>query len=281
MKIAVVGQTQRSIAWEKHLRKLTVIKEVVLTDNLTPEDKADAVLLIDDSPERIAKLLHYVRLGHHTYLIARLSDEIEKLEKVYHSAEESGVTVQFSHWPSMSESTQLSRQIIDKPDLIQIKKECIPLSEINSAMDGYDYDWIDEVALIIKWMGGNIHRCEIKPLYLGSHFIGLALSLRFENSSVASLQYLSHANREYHQRVISSKYHLIDCDITGQTARVLSLNNFGKISVKHHEFDPSDTAEWSVAQFIKSIQMHRESVFSAYDALMTARTVQRIRSEIT
>ncbi|TVQ65023.1 MAG: hypothetical protein EA360_10875 [Balneolaceae bacterium] len=280
MKITIAGRQERCIAWEKHLRKLSAIQEVVITESLNVEERTDAVLLIDDSPSRLDKLLESVKHGFHTYLISRLSDDVEKLERIYHSAEESGVTVQFSHWPSMAESTHMIRKLIEKPDLVQIKKECVPLPVGRTQTDLFDHDWIDELALIIKWLGGNIHRYEVKPVLLEKHLIGLSLTLRFENSAVASVQYFSRSDREIHQRLISSHSLVADCDVIRQRIRILSLNDFDKISSKIHDFDPSDTAEWSVTQFIKSIQIGQKSVFSAYDALLTARTLSRIRSEL-
>lgn len=280
MKIAIVGRQERCIAWEKHLRKLKAIEEVIITNSLAASDQVNAVLLIDDTPSRLDQLLNSVRFGYHTYLISRLSDDTETLEKVYHSAEESGVKVQFSHWPSMAESTNLVKKLIEKPDLIQIKKENNLLPSSNPDSSDSEHDWIDEVALIIKWMGGNIHHMEVKPVSLGTLLLGLAITFRFENSSVATLQYLSGTERDYHQRIISSTKLIADCDITTQKTRILSLTDFGKISVKIDEFDPSDTAKWSVVQFIKSIQTSQKTVFSAYDALLTSRAVNRIYSEL-
>ena len=280
MKIAIVGQQERCIAWEKHLRKLKVIEEVIITNSLAASDKVNAVLLIDDSPSRLEQLLNSVRLGYHTYLISRLSDDTESLEKIYHSAEESGVKVQFSHWPSMAESTNLIKKLIEKPELIQIKKENNVLPSANPVSTDSTYEWIDEVALIIKWMGGNIHHMEVKPVSLGTFLLGLAITFRFENSSVATLHYLSGTDRENHQRIISSSTLLVDCDITKQITRILSVTDFGKISVRIDEFDPTDSAKWSVVQFIKSIQTGQKTVFSAYDALLTSRAVNRIYSEL-
>ena len=280
MKIAIVGIRERAAAWEKHLRKLTIVEEVVITGEIPDEKEFTVVLLIDDSPESLERLLQSVRLGNHTYLISRIPSDSQLLEKIYHSSEESGVNVQFSHWPSMAESMNWIRQQVSKPDLIQIKKESTPLNyRVMEELD-FEFDWMDELALIIKWLGGNIHRYEVKPIRLHNQFLGLNLTLRYENSAVASLQYLGAAASETHQRIFSNNIIVADCDVIHQKVRLHTLNELNKVSVKEKKFDPSDTAEWSVVQFIKSIQLGQPTLFSPYDALQTARAFEKINSLI-
>ena len=276
MKIAIIGQKERASAWEKHLRKLTVVSEVVITGTLTDDKDVAAVLLIDDSVDCLSHLLKSIKLGNHTYLISKIPSDLDLLETIYHSSEEAGVNVQFSHWPSMAESMNWIRQQVSKPDLIQIKKESVPPNYRAMESDDFKSDWLDELALIIKWLGGNIHRFEVKPIQLHKHLMGLNLTLRYENSSVASIQYLGSATKETHQRIFSNRTTIADCDIVNKKVRLHTLNELNKVTVREKKFDPSDTAEWSVIQFIKSIQMSQNTLFSPYDALQTAKAYHRI-----
>ncbi|MCC5940650.1 MAG: hypothetical protein JJU37_03845 [Balneolaceae bacterium] len=278
MKIAIVGEKERATAWEKHLRKLSIVKEVVITNRLAGSDDTDTVLLIDDSKENLHTLLNSIRAGNHTYLISKLPTDAEMLEKVYHAAEEAEVNVQFSHWPSLSESVHWIKQQVSRPNLIQIKKETIPLNYRVIDVEDFEHSWIDELALIIKWMGGNIHRYEVKPIVLGDHPLGLAISLRFENAAVASIQFLGTTDKEKHQRIFSSINTMIDFDVIRQKVRIHKLNDLGRIAIQEKVFDPSDTAEWSVVQFIKSIQLKQPTLFSPYDAQLTAGAAEKIKS---
>ncbi len=280
MKIAIIGMRDRAAAWEKHLRKLSIVEEVVIMNDLPVNKEFTAVLLIDDTPENLERLLKSVRLGNHTYLISKLPSNPQLLEKIYHYSEESGVNVQFSHWPSMAESMNWIRQQINKPDLIQIKKEVVPLNFRVMEEADFEYDWLDELALLIKWLGGNIHRFEVKPIRLNHHFLGLNLTLRYENSAVASLQYLGAASDESHQRIFSNHQIMANFDVIHQKVRLHTLNELNNVSVKEKKFDPTDTAEWSVIQFIKSIQLSQPTLFSPYDALQTARSFEKINSLI-
>ena len=281
MKIAIVGEKERATAWEKHLRKLSIVKEVVITNNLAGSDDTDTVLLIDDSKENLLHLLNSIRAGNHTFLISKLPTDPEMLEKVYHASQEAEVNVQFSHWPSLSESDHWIKQQVSKPNLIQIKKEAIPINYRVTDIEDFEHSWIDELALIIKWLGGNIHRIEVKPIILGEHPLGLAISLRFENAAVASIQFLATTDKENHQRIFSNKNVMTDFDVIRQKVRIHKVNDLGRIAIQEKVFDPSDTAEWSVVQFIKSIQLKQPTLFSPYDALLTANSAKKIKSLMT
>lgn len=278
MKIAIVGERGRASAWEKHLRKLSVVEEVVITNSLSNNTGLDAVLLIDDSKNNLQRLLHSIKGGNHTYLISKLPTDKELLEKLYHASEEAHVNVQFSHWPSLSEMMNWIYKEVPKPELIQIKKEIVPLNNRVPDFDEFEHQWADEVALIIKWMGGNIHRYEVKPVIIEGNYLGLDLTLRFENAALATMQFLATAEKEVHQRIFSNRKVMANCDVTKQKVKVYRGNDMNRITIQEKKFDPTDTAEWSVIQFIKSIQMDRETIFSPYDALRTANTLDKINS---
>ncbi len=278
MKIAIVGERERATAWEKHLRKLSTVKEVVITTSLSDSSGLDAVLLIDDSKDNLHRLLNSVKAGNHTYLISKLPTDSPLLEKLYHVSEEAHVNVQFSHWPSLSESMNWIQKKVTKPELIQIKKESVPVNNRVLSLDDFYHNWIDELALIIKWMGGNIHRYEVKPIIVDSNYLGLNITLRFENASLATIQFLATAEREVHQRIFSNRSVMANCDVTKQKVRLYRGNNSDRLTIQEKAFDPSDTAEWSVVQFIKSIQLEQETIFSPYQALRTANALDQIKS---
>ncbi|NBC65148.1 MAG: hypothetical protein GVY07_05710 [Bacteroidetes bacterium] len=278
MKFAIVGERERASAWEKHLRKLTTVKEVTITTSLSNSAGLDALLLIDDTKDNLHRLLNSVKAGNHTYLISKLPTDKALLEKLYHVSEEAHVNVQFSHWPSMSESMNWIHKEIPKPELIQIKKESVPLNNRVLSHEDFLHNWVDELALIIKWMGGNIHRYEVKPIIVDSNYLGLTITLRFENASLASMQFLATAERELHQRIFSNRSLMANCDVTEQKVKLYRGNNGDRLTIQEKKFDPSDTAEWSIMQFIKSIQLEQETVFSPYQALRTANALDQIKS---
>jgi hypothetical protein len=278
MKISIIGEKARAATWEKHLRKLSAIDEVTFIASLGSITETDAVFLIDESDDCLTNLYDSVRSGYHTYLISKLPVDPIMLEKIYASAQESGVVVQFSHWPSLSESVQWIHQKIEKPDLIQINRRTVPVNHRVIDFEDFEHHWIDEIALIVKWMGGNVHRYEIKPVRLGGMYAGLSATLRFENSTVADLQYIAASDYETHQRIFSNRLTMVDADVLKQTVRVHTVNDLGRITLQKKSFDPSDTAERSVVQFIKAIQLKQWTLFSPYEALQTSKIISKIRS---
>lgn len=280
MKISIIGEKGRAAAWEKHLRKLSIVKEVIFTSSIEENGDVDAVLLINDSKNNLEHLYKSVIAGNHTFLISKLPVDVDMLEKIYHASEEAEVNVQFSHWPTLSESVQWIMQHVEKPELIQISKETIPANHRIIDIEDFNYDWIDEVALIVKWLGGNIHRYEIKPSLLGEIFTGFSASLRFENASLASLHFLAASDKDSHQRLFSNAHSMINFDVIKQKVRFHQLNDLNRLSLQEKKFDPSDTAERAVTLFIKSIQMKQWPPFSPYDALQTAKAVKKIKTLI-
>lgn len=279
MNITIIGSKTRASAWEKHLRKLSIVKQVVITSAYSSSDNTDAVLVIDNSNQNLDLLLDIIKKGKHCYLVSKLPTDPQKLETIYHSAEEANVKVKFSHWPSIAPSTHWIKQQIPKPELVECFKETIPVSYSVDPAD-VEHGWVDEVGLMVKWFGGNVHKIEAKPIVSQDLLIGISITLRFENRSVATISYSAVAENHHHIRKVSGDNSLFELDVKSQNLRITSVNEKNRIVIKSKSFDPTDAAEWSVIQFIKSIQVGRSTIFNAYDALQTAAVCERIKTLI-
>lgn len=279
MKIAILGEKNRATAWEKHLRKLSAITEVVITPSLPERDSVDAAILLDNTDQKLITLERLIKLGIHSYLVSHLPLDEKALERIHHSAQEADVRVQFSHWPSLAPASLWMKQKIKKPNLIQIKRE---VKFLSGAIDQteIDHHWVDEIAWIIKELGGNVHRIEVKPMVINQVRLGLNITLRYEDSSVASIQFSALGGSNIHQRTISDDNIAMDCDAIHQLVHLYRVNDFGNLKEETKKFDPKSTAEVSVLHFIKSIQLERDTLFNAYDALQTAKIVGKIYEQI-
>lgn len=274
MKIAIIGEAKRAGAWEKHLRGLSAVQEVIISPILL-EDPVDGCIVLDDSINNLNLLFDAVRRGFHSYLVAQLPLDETMIEKIYYSSEEAQVNVQFSHWPSHSPSTHWIKQQMPKPNLIQIKKE---LSS-NGGSEGsrsFEQQWVDELAFIIRFFHSSIQHIVAKPIQIEERWLGLQITLRFDDGAVASLQYNTTAEKETHQRILSSNNLMIDCDVITQKSRKIEVNSDKRIKTTNKSFDPSETVQLSVMNFIKSIQLKKKSDFSAYDALKTVQAHGKI-----
>ncbi|MEX0889970.1 MAG: hypothetical protein WDZ33_00395, partial [Balneolaceae bacterium] len=115
MKVGILGDRKRAQVWEKHLRPLKAVQEVVIASTLKDIRGSYCCILIDDSPHNLDLLADTIRLGIHSYLVAEIPTDTEKLRKVHSYSQESDVRVQFSHWPSLSSATQWMRSQLPKP----------------------------------------------------------------------------------------------------------------------------------------------------------------------
>lgn len=278
MKIAIIGEKSRAKAWEKHLRQLATVQEVIISPSLI-NDPVDTCILIDDTPKKLHLLHDAIRSGHHSYLVSQLPLDTEMIEKIYHTSEEAKVHVQFSHWPSHSPSTQWIKQQIEKPEITQIKKDLTSESYSNSNR-AFEQHWMDEIAFIIKFHSTGVQSIIAKPVRSSDYWTGLQVVIQFDDGSVADLQFSTVAKNDHHQRLTSSGKVIIDTDVNKQKARKITINQNGRVEVSEKSFDASETAELSVQNFIKAIQLNKKSEFSAYDALQTVRIYNKIVSHL-
>jgi len=274
MKIGIVGDTKRALTWEKHLRSLSSIEEVVIVPKIHKITNVDACILVDDTSSNSTFLLELIRRGIHTYLVSRLPSEIKKLEKIYHSSREANVHVQFSHWPSLTPSTLWLKQQVKKPDFIQIFKEESRMDFRTSSI-GFRDHWVDELAFIVNWMGSKINRIDPDLFLIDNIPYGIHLFIKFTNGSSASLLYLSAGKEHSHRRIISGNNQLLDCNVKTQIIK-LTKNENGIFHNSGKSFDASKTAELSIIRFLKSVQLNTQTLFDPFTALETAKTAAQI-----
>lgn len=275
MKIAIIGDPSRAEAWEKHLRKLSAVQEVVITPSIRNKDDLDGAILLNDRSQTLDTLEQLIKLGLHCYFVSQLSTNVKALERIYRLARESNVRVQFSHWPTLAPASLWMNQQMRKPTLIQIKRE-MKLVPDSTKQQNIDHHWIDEIGWAIKWLGGNVYRIEAKQLSVENKRVGISIALRYEDASLVSIQFSALGDENIHQRTLSDGQITIDCDAIHQRVRLFRKNSYGYIKTEVQKFDPGITAENSVLQFIKSIQLKKETPYNAYDAYQTALITDKV-----
>lgn len=279
MRVGIIGDAKRAVAWETHLRPFEAVREVVIAPTLDDLGTVDAAILIDDSINNLHLLSDAIRLGIHSYLVSRLPSNRKLLEKVYHQSQEASVCVQFSHWPSIAPSTRWMIQQMPKPELIQVIRENSTLNYTDNR-GNFNYYWMDELALIIKWMSMSTHRIETKEITLERAEAGLQIHIKFESGSAASIFFLATGMENRHRRIVSDRHLLLDLDVTDQNVRAIRQGGEDHLDVTSKKFDATRVAELSAILFLKSIQMNQESAFTPYDALTTANSVEKIKRQL-
>jgi hypothetical protein len=281
MKVGIVGDAKRAVAWEKHLRPHQIVQEVELCAELNEIGKVDACFLVDESEHNLDILLDGIRQGLNCFLIAPQPTDIEKLEKIYRATREAGVQVQFSHWPTLAPASQWMMDRMDRPSYLSIRRE-INYTQFLNSEDEFRHYWIDEVGFCLKWMDSGIHHTEAKQIYLEEkHPIAIHIFLRFDNGSTADVNIFTGSGETMHKRIASNRQEILECDVPNQYIRVGRLNSGNHLFFDKEKFDPAKAAEKAALMFLKAIQMKQETPYTSYDAYALALQISKIENRLS
>lgn len=281
MKLGIIGPANRAVAWEEHLRPHRTVEEVVITPNVKDAGDVDACLIIEESKDDVTNLLKAVRAGYHSFLVSQLPTDLEQVEKIYHTAEEANVLLQFAHWPTFAPASQWMTKQIAKPTFLQITRE-ISYTDFLESKRSLEYYWIDELAFCLKWIDGNAHHIDVKNVKLrADEEHAIHLFLRFDSGATANMFINACASDNKHQRFAANYAFSLNCDVLSQTVRVGQANENKHLFFKKHTFDASRSAEIAATQFLKAIQLKKPTPFNGYDLLKLASQIEKITSKVT
>lgn len=280
MKIGIIGDAERAIAWEQHLRPHRIVEEVNLCPHIQEVGAVDACFILDDSEQNLDILLKGIRRELNCFLISKSPEDRQKLERIHHSAMEAGVNVQFSHWPVLAPASQWMINRMRKPAAISIQREVAYTQWLNAEAE-FRQLWIDELGLCLKWVNSGIHQIEAKQIMMeGALPLFMHLFLRFDNGTTADIKIDAGASENQHRRTAADKHQILDCDVKTQKIRVGKLNNQGQLYFEKQQFDPATAAEKTALMFLKAVQMKTETVYSSYDAYQLAVQIERVEKRL-
>ncbi|MTI86531.1 MAG: hypothetical protein FH748_01035 [Balneolaceae bacterium] len=281
MKVGIVGNAERGVAWEKHLRPHRIVQEVDLCHRLQDIGAVDACLILDDSDQNLGVLLQGIRRGLNCFLISDQPTNTSQLETIHRAGKEAGVHIQFSHWPTLAPASQWMMDEMNRPNVLSINKE-INHSQLIDPKKEFKHFWMDELGLCMKWINSGIHHIEAKEITIENKLpLIIHLFLRFDNGASVDIRVYTGAVENQHRRIATTKQKVLECDVPSQEVRLGRLNSGGHLYYEKHEFDPSKAAEKAALMFLKSIQMNRETPYTSYNAhqlsLYTERVEQRLK----
>ncbi len=280
MKVGIVGDATRTVAWEKHLRPHSIVQEVYLVPSIKDLDNVDACLILDDSSSNLDVLLDAIQNSYNCFLISKQPINTGKLGKIHRAGKESGVKVQFSHWPTLAPATQWMMDSISRPRFLNITRHINRSLMVDPVNEFRNY-WIDELGLCIKWMGSGIHHIEAQASFLNpDHPIAIHLFIRFDNGSTASVTIYASSHANLHQRIVADRSQVLDCDVSSQTIRIGRLNDGNHLFFGKQTFDPAKSAEKAALLFLKSIQINSETSYTSYDALILSQAIKKVEKRL-
>jgi predicted dehydrogenase len=280
MIIGIVGDAERAVAWEGHLRPHNIVRQTVLAPHVHDLDRVDACFIVDTTSTRTEHLLDALKEGIPCFFISDFVIPPKELERIHRTSKEAGVEVQIAHWPTLSPSTQWMKDKISKPQFIQIQRK-INRAKIAHSEHAFINAWTDELALCLKWIDSGIHLIEVKQSYLSPEQPqAIHLLIRFDSGASASIQLQISSALEQHTRYISAKQSFIECSVSEQELKYGFLDTQGRLLFESKKFDSTKTAEKAALHFLKNIQLKKEVVYSAYDALRFASNFEKIQSKL-
>ena len=280
MKVGIVGDTKRAVAWEQHLRPHHIVRQVDLTPHLNDLNEVDACFILDNSPENLDHLLEGIHRGFNCFLVSRQPTDRIKLEKIHSSAKEAGTLVQFSHWPTLAPATQWMMDKMNRPGFIHIDKE-INRNYLIETRQEFKHLWIDELGLCLKWIDSSVHHIEAKEIRLeDDEPVIMHLFLRFDNGATATVNLYAGAAEDRHVRLISNKKEIFECTVPTQTVRTGKLSTDKRLFFDKHTFDPSKSAEKAALLFLKSVQINKTTAYTSYDALQLATQIEKVEQRL-
>lgn len=281
MKVGIVGDAKRAVAWERHLRPHQIVQEVELCADISEVGRVNACFLVDESERNLDILLEGIRQGLNCFLIAPQPTNSTKLEKIYRATKEAGVQVQYSHWPTLAPASQWMMDRMSRPSYLSIIRELNYTQFLNSE-DEFRHYWIDEVGLCLKWLDSGVHHTEAKHVYLeDKHPIAIHIFLRFDNGSTADIKIFTGSEENTHKRIASNRQEVLECNVPDQSIRAGRLNSGHHLFFEREKFDPAKSAEKAALMFLKSIQMNQDTPYTSYDAYSLSLQVDKIEKRLS
>lgn len=281
MKVGIVGDAKRAVAWEQHLRPHQIVREVELCPTIKEVGKVDACLLIDETAQNLDILLEGIHQGLNCFLISRPPTNTQKLEKIYRATKEAGVYVQFSHWPTLAPATQWMMDRMVRPSFLSITRE-VNYTQFINAEEEFRQFWIDELGFCMKWVDSGIHHIEAKAVSIeNKHTIATHIFLRFDNGTTADIRIYTGASENNHKRIASTKQEVLECNVPSQTIRIGRLNSGEHLFFDKQSFDPAKAAEKAALMFLKSVQMQKEPPYTSYDSYQLSLQIEKIEKRLS
>lgn len=279
LKIGILGPVSRAVVWEKYLRPHPTVSEVVIASDIPALAGVQACILLDEGPDRLATALNLVKMGYHLFIVGRLPMQVSDAEKIFYTAEESGIAVQYSNWAVFSEGTRWMRRQLPRFDLYQSVRELegVPLESGLEPFLGYI---LEDVALALNWSGSNVNRVHAHMAVTeNGEPASIQCFIRFENSSAASVFFIANSRKNLHTRYASGRAGSVFGDVPGRKATFRTTETGSAVDTEY-TFDEPEPAHFAVTQFLKTIQLKQESDFSGYHGLQLARTIRIIKEAL-
>ena len=280
MKMGIIGPAERASVWEQRVRHIQSVSEVVTTERSAYLGPVDACIFLDESRNKYEKLLDLIRKSVHVFAIVPLNIDSEMALRLFRSAEESRVQVQFAHWATFTSLTEWMTEQIPNPRSLYFSR-VLPRSVFLGYQTGFNHLWLEDIALCLSWISSEVHRIETIPVRHGGEELALHLHIRFDNGATGTVYVSTLGSDVRHERMASDNKMSIQANVLENHVRLAHVTAEERLAVEQKKIEQREPASTALLRFIKSIQMRLDPPFSVYHLLRLSRTLEGIQSQLT
>jgi hypothetical protein len=277
LSIGLLGEPERTAAWESYLRPHPTVREVVVTSDLNALGNVNACIILS-SDTLLGKATQLAREGIHTFLVGRLSTDLPSLIRLMNTAEESRTIVQFANWAYYNPVSLWMMDELPRPRMMHTLRE-IPFPLEEGTPLRLDEMWLEDLSLTLKWINSGVHTFETDIINTAGKTIMRHAWLKFDNGSTASFHLSMTNSVPRHLRFASDEKTRFEADITAKSATRVMLGD-GYDQFETREFNREIPASHAISRFLKSIVMKRPSEYGIYDLVHLARTLANAKTRL-
>ncbi len=279
MKLAVIGPPEQAYIWEQRLKPLKSVTEVVMVRHPGDVDSVSACIYSAQSEDDVEELCRLIRKGIHVFAITPLDVKPETALMLCRSAEEAGVRVQVAQWSRFTSLTEWISGRIPLPRSLYFSRT-FPYSVLRNEQITFDHLWLDDLALCLSWISSEVHHIEAVPVRHAGNLLALHLHLRFDNGAVATIHVTALGSMTRQEYIVSDSRMSIRADVSENHVWMAYADVNSRMIIEQKDIEQREPETTALYHFLKSVQMRRDSPFSAYDLLRLSRTKERIHTRL-
>ena len=278
LTVGLLGDADRNSTWEHYLRPHPSVEKVVLTKSIKAIGKVDACIILNDH-EALQHALTLTKQGVHCFLVGRISTELPALVRLQHLSEEAGTTLQFANWSYFNPVSLWMIEKLPKPGIVHINRHVS--SKSLDATVKLDHHWMEDLALVMRWMHSGVYRFECNSVALPHQTITRNTWIQFDNGATASMHHTLHAAADRHVRFASNDSCLLEADILKKSATATYFAQTGSPTVETHDFADELPVAQALNRFLKAILMKSRSEYGIHDVVRFVQTIAKSNATVS
>lgn len=277
LRIGILGEPDRTAAWEKYLRIHPSVSEVVLTNAITALGDIHACILLDET-DALTNALHFARHGIHVFLVTRIPTDLPALIRLQNTVEESRTIAQFANWAYFNPASLWMIEQIPRPRMLHVYRE-IPVQHAREHQLRLDNLWIEDLSLMLKWVDSGVHRMETQSMVHDQETIFRHGFIQFDNGTSATFALTLKSSNLQHKRLIFDSNTVMEADIIARKV-YLNRNIPNVLPYEARDFSNELPVQQSITRFLKAIQMRSQAEYGIFDVVRLVRTLAAAKTTL-